>query len=124
MRAYGQSKLANALFSRELARRWRSTAATSNAVNPGFVRTNIENKAPPVLKRLMKLFGPLMAKTPAQGAATTCYVATAPQLDGVSGEFFENCKPRVFRTGRPINDDDLAARLWRVSEELTGATWN
>jgi NAD(P)-dependent dehydrogenase (short-subunit alcohol dehydrogenase family) len=118
MRAYAQSKLANALFSRELARRLRHTRAASNAVNPGFVRTNIENRAPTVLKWMMKLAGPLVAKTPAQGAATTCYVATVPQLEGVSGEFFQDCRPLAFAGKHPLNDDDMAAKLWGVSEEL------
>jgi NAD(P)-dependent dehydrogenase (short-subunit alcohol dehydrogenase family) len=118
MRAYGQSKLANALFSRELARYLRGTHAVSNAVNPGFVRSNIANTAPRGLRWMMKFWGPLIAKTTAQGAATTCYVATSPELRGVSGEFFESCRRRIFPAKHPLNDDDMAAKLWKISEEL------
>jgi hypothetical protein len=67
---------------------------------------------------MMKFWGPLIAQTTARGAATTCYVATSPEIHGVSGEFFESCRRRIFPAKHPLNDDDMAATLWKISEEL------
>lgn len=118
--AYGQSKLANYLFTRELARRLRGTRATANALHPGLILTNIVRHLPAWQQRAFGLVGPLVAKNPEQGAATSCYVASSPLLDGVSGYFFTDCNP-VKPAGPHMEDDALAARLWAVSEELTRA---
>jgi NAD(P)-dependent dehydrogenase (short-subunit alcohol dehydrogenase family) len=115
--AYGQSKLANYLFTRELARRLRGTDATANALHPGLIVTNIVRNLPGWQRRAFELAGGLVAKTAGQGAATTCYVATSPLLDGASGWFFSDCNP-VKPAGPHMEDDALAARLWQVSEEL------
>ena len=117
--AYGQSKLANALFSRELARRYAETNVSSNAVHPGMVATNlgryITGKPRDPDAPLRKGF-----KTSDQGAATQVYVGADPRLAKVSGYYFEDCNP-VTPDGPHMQDDALALRLWEVSEELTAA---
>ena len=116
-RAYGHSKLANGLHSLELARRIEGTAATSNAVHPGVVGTNIARNLPAWQEIAFNVAGYLFLKSPAQGAATTCYVATNPDLQHVSGCYFADCNPET--PSANMRDADMAARLWEVSEELT-----
>jgi len=118
MTAYAQSKLANALFSLELARRLKGSTATSNALHPGFIHTNIGRNAPAPIRVAGKLFG-WLGKTTEQGAATTCYVATSPRLSQVSGEFFVDCNPVSVAGAAHIENKGMAAKLWQVSEELT-----
>lgn len=114
--AYGQTKLANALFSLELAKRYEGTSVTSNSVHPGMVATNlgryITGKPRDPNEPLREGF-----KTPEQGAATQVYVAVHSNLDGVSGYYFEDCNP-VEPDGPHMRDYQLSARLWDVSEEL------
>lgn len=107
--AYGHSKLANGLFSLELARRLKDTDATSNSLHPGSVATNIFRNAERSSsgRRLKNL---------AEGAATTCYVATHPALAGVSGYYFVDCNPE--EPSEAMQDADMARRLWDVSEDL------
>lgn len=107
--AYGHSKLANGLFALELARRLADTTATSNSLHPGSVDTNIFRNATrnnPARK----------LKTAAEGAATQCYLASHPALTGVSGYYFADCNP--VEPSPQMQDAELAARLWRVSEDL------
>ena len=113
--AYGQSKLANGLFSRELARRLANTRATSNSLHPGFIRTNLTRYLPG---------GDDEDATPSarmksipQGAATTCYVSAHPALKRVTGYYFADCNLAL--PNAHMQDDEMAARLWTVSEELT-----
>jgi NAD(P)-dependent dehydrogenase (short-subunit alcohol dehydrogenase family) len=117
--AYGQTKLANALFSRELARRYAGTRIASNSVHPGMVATNLGRyfigKPRDPDEPLRKGF-----KTADQGAATQVYVAADPRLKGVSGYYFEDCNP-VDPEGPHMHDETLALKLWEVSEELTAA---
>ena len=115
--AYGQSKLANALFSRELARRYAGTSVTSNSVHPGVVATNLGRY---FMKQPRDPDAPLRPgmKTVDQGTATQVYVAADPRLEGVSGYYFEDCNP-VEPEGPHMHDDELALKLWEVSEELT-----
>jgi len=114
--AYGQTKLANALFSLELAKRYEGTSVTANAVHPGMVATNlgryITGKPRDPNEPLREGF-----KTAEQGAATQVYVAIHPNLDGVSGYYFEDCNP-VEPDGPHMNDYELSAKLWEVSEAL------
>lgn len=117
---YGQSKLANVLFTLELARRLAGTRATANALRPGVIPTNLGRHMPAWKPLLLKTIGRVFTKTIPQGAATTCYVATAPALADVSGYFFEDCNPIV--AGGHTDDRAMAARLWAVSTELT-APW-
>lgn len=110
---YGQSKLANGLFSRELARRIAKTDATSNSLHPGVIKTNLIRH----MAGLADDDGSWADKDIPQGAATQCYVATAPGLAGVSGLYFKDCNPST--PNDQMLDDAVAARLWTVSEELT-----
>jgi len=109
--AYGHSKLANGLFSLELARKLEGTNATSNSLHPGGVQTNITRN----LARGMGAFR--LPKTVEQGAATTCYVAASPDLSGVSGFYFADCN--VVQPGGYMEDTAMATQLWEVSEDLT-----
>ncbi|MGV8910043.1 MAG: SDR family oxidoreductase [Propionicimonas sp.] len=117
-RAYNQSKLANVLFTYELARRLQATSVTANALHPGVVSTSFGAEDP---GRIQRLFVPLMRpfmKTPAQGAATSIHLAWDPDLEHVSGQFFANSKPR--RSSKRSYDQAAAARLWQVSADLVG----
>jgi NAD(P)-dependent dehydrogenase (short-subunit alcohol dehydrogenase family) len=116
-RAYGQSKLANVLFSLELAKRLDDTNATSNSLRPGVIPTNLGRHLPQWQVWALRTIGKPFTKTIPQGAATTCYVATSPVLNNVSGLFFNHCNPH--RPGGHTENAALAARLWTVSEELT-----
>ena len=116
---YGQSKLATALFSRELARRYADANFTSNSVHPGMVATNLGRY---ITGKMRDPEAPLRKgfKTADQGASTQVYVAADPRLAGVSGYYFEDCNPVV--PDSPLMEDDaLALKLWDVSEELTAA---
>lgn len=113
---YGQSKLANLLFAKELSRRFAGTKRTSNAVHPGVIHTNLSRHMNPVAALGFVVAGPLALKSVPQGAATQTYVATHPSLAAVTGEYFADCnvaKPRA-----DANDPALAQRLWTVSEEI------
>ena len=115
-KAYGQSKLANLLFAKHLATRLRGTAQTANAVHPGVIKTNLANRTSLVVRLGLSLAEPIALKSVEQGAATQCYVATRPELDGVSGEYFQDCnlaKPSAF-----AQDSALAERLWQESERI------
>jgi len=113
---YGQTKLANALFSLELSLRYVDTPLTSNAIHPGVVATNLgrymSSKPKDPDEPLRKGF-----KHPDQGAATQVYVAIDRRLEGVSGYYFEDCNPSEMK-GPYANDVELAAKLWDVSEQL------
>jgi NAD(P)-dependent dehydrogenase (short-subunit alcohol dehydrogenase family) len=109
---YGHSKLANGLFSLQLARRLKGTQATSNCVHPGVTRTNILRDIP-----LRDLSSVTYDKSVGQGAATPCYVATNPALATVSGEYFVDCNPA--EQSQYQTDKAMAARLWNVSTDLT-----
>ena len=116
-RAYGQSKLANALFSLELAQRLSGTNATSNSMNPGAVLTNLQRHAPAWAVKLGDWIGPAFMKSPAEGASTICYLAAHPIMAGVGGHYFIDCNP--VSLGGNSEDRAMASRLWEVSEELT-----
>jgi NAD(P)-dependent dehydrogenase (short-subunit alcohol dehydrogenase family) len=117
-RAYQQSKLANILFTRELARRLERTGVTANALHPGFVRTNFFKDFPGWRGWTFNLLASMLAISPEEGALTSIHLATSPEVAGVSGQYFAKSKPA---TSSPQSHDRAAAeRLWRVSEELTG----
>jgi NAD(P)-dependent dehydrogenase (short-subunit alcohol dehydrogenase family) len=116
--AYGQSKLAVALFSQQLSRRLEGTTVTSNAVHPGVIMTNLGRHYPTWKIKLSKLIGWTFMRSVEQGVATTCYVATNPELANVSGQMFFNCSP-LTPEGNHMSDRALAAKLWDVSVELT-----
>jgi NAD(P)-dependent dehydrogenase (short-subunit alcohol dehydrogenase family) len=117
-RAYNQSKLANILFSYELARKLRPDAVAANAVHPGVVSTAFGAEDPARTQRLLvPLLRPFM-KTATQGAATSIHVASAPILDGVTGCYFTNSQPK--RSAQRSYDEATAARLWRISANIVG----
>lgn len=116
---YGHSKLANILFSNELARRWKDLGITSNALNPGNVRSNItrNNRFLNALHR--SWFARMIVMTEAEGAKTSIYVATAPELDGVTGRFFD--KVREAKPSRASTNEEAARRLWEQSQKMVDA---
>jgi WW domain-containing oxidoreductase len=114
-RFYGQSKFANLLFAKELARRLAGTQRTANAVHPGVIRTNLIRHNP-ILNMAAAVFSPLLLKTVAQGAATQVYVATNPGLANVSGEYFADCNVATPRAD--AMSAATAKQLWEVSEQI------
>ena len=115
-RAYGQSKMANLLFAKELARRFAGTRKTANAVHPGVIKTNLGRHMNPVASFLFGTVGPLVLKSVPQGAATEVYVAVHPAVATTSGAYFADCN--VARPRPDADDPALAARLWEVSEKI------
>jgi retinol dehydrogenase-14 len=117
-RAYAQAKLANILFTYELDRRWEGTGITVNAAHPGAVNTNFGNESKPFFRFLMKLGKPFL-KSPAKGADTIVYLASSPEVEGVSGKYFAYRKE--IRSNRESYDREIWKRLWEVSEKLTAS---
>jgi NAD(P)-dependent dehydrogenase (short-subunit alcohol dehydrogenase family) len=117
MRVYCQTKLANVLFTRELARRLEGTAVTVNCVHPGNVATRFGQNNAGILDWGSRLIERLR-RSPEQGADTVVYLCTAPEVATVSGGYFADRKAR--RPSRGARRDDDARRLWDVSTTLTG----
>ncbi len=117
--AYAHSKLANTLFSLELARLLKGTRITSNSLHPGVINTNIARNVAPILRAGFGLFTKISGKTTEEGAATTCFVATSPLLGNISGEYFENCNAVRVVGDNHMHDKEMASRLWVLSEQLT-----
>lgn len=116
-KAYSQSKLANVLFTYELARHLEGTGVTVNALHPGFVATNFGASNGGLFKPFFRLVQ-LAAITPEQGAQTSLYLATSSEVEGVTGKYFTKCKP--VRSSPTSYDKDTARRLWEVSLAMTG----
>jgi len=117
MTVYGRSKLANILFTRELARRLEGSGVTVNAVHPGAVATGFaQNNG--VLSRLVMFLGRAVMRTPEKGAETSVHCCTAPELANVNGRYFANS--REARPNRFATNDADARRLWELSAKLTG----
>ncbi|XP_035418426.1 retinol dehydrogenase 14 [Cygnus atratus] len=117
---YSRSKLANILFARELARRLEGTGVTVNSLHPGIVRTNLGRHVniPLLAKPLFNLVSWAFFKTPLEGAQTSIYLASSPEVEGVSGKYFGDCKEEELL---PKAMDDLVARkLWDISEVMVG----
>jgi NAD(P)-dependent dehydrogenase (short-subunit alcohol dehydrogenase family) len=115
--AYGQSKLANILFTYELARRLARTGVTVNCLHPGGIASGLWTNNGPVARFVMKA-GRLFLKTPEQGAQTTIYLATSPSVEGITGKYFSNCKEKT--SNKESYDLGVARRLWDVSAQMTG----
>jgi len=115
-KAYGQSKLANLLFARELARRFEGSRRTANAVHPGVIATNLSRHMNVVARTAFALGKPLFLKSVEQGAATETYVAVHPDVADVSGEYFADCN--VAKSSRLGRDMQLASRLWEETERI------
>jgi retinol dehydrogenase 14 len=116
-KAYSQSKLANVLFTYELARRLEGTGVSANCLHPGAgIRTNFGSGVSGVLGFTVRALTPLM-KSPEKGAETSIYLASSPEVEGVSGRYF--AKKAEARSSVVSHDERLARRLWEVSAELT-----
>jgi NAD(P)-dependent dehydrogenase (short-subunit alcohol dehydrogenase family) len=115
--AYCESKLANILFTRELARRLEGTGVTATCLHPGVVRTGFGRQGPAFIRAFFKLAG-LFLVSPEQGAETIVYLASAAEAAETSGAYFEKCRER--QPSAAALDDRAAERLWQVSEQLTG----
>jgi NAD(P)-dependent dehydrogenase (short-subunit alcohol dehydrogenase family) len=118
-KAYGESKLANIYFTYELARRLDGSGVTVNALHPGFVATNFGVSNGGLLAPVFRLFQ-LAAITPQEGAQTTLYLAASPEVEGVTGQYFDRCK--AVRSSGVSYDPQIARRLWEISAEMTGLT--
>ncbi len=115
--AYGQSKLANVLFTYELARRLAGSGVTVNAVHPGAVATGFGENNAGAMRFAMRVFH-LFALTPEQGADTIVYLASSPDVEGVTGKYWVNRKPM---SSSPASYDEAAQkRLWAASAQMTG----
>ena len=120
MTAYSQSKLANVLFTYELARRLEGTNVTVNCLHPGFVNTRFgrDGDLSGLVGKLLPLVSRFMARTPERGADTAVYLASDPQFAQVTGKYFDTRKDT--RSSSESYDTAIAARLWTMSEEMTG----
>jgi NAD(P)-dependent dehydrogenase (short-subunit alcohol dehydrogenase family) len=116
-RAYSQSKLANVMFSYELARRLEGTGVTATVLHPGVVRTSFGAEDQAAYFAVMVGVARLFMKTPAQGARTPIYLASSPEVEGISGRYYVNRKPKT--SGNASYDTTAAARLWQASAGLT-----
>lgn len=112
--AYANSKLANVLFTYELARRLKGTGVTANCLHPGGVGTNLFRGLPKFLQVLIKL----VTISPERGARTSIYLASSPEVEGVTGKYF--ARSRQQESSEPSRNEEAARRLWELSEDLTG----
>ena len=115
MKAYAQSKLANVLFAAELARKLKATKVTSNSLHPGVVATKFGVTAGPANNFFYRVFGFLM-ETPAQGARTSIYAASSPELEGVTGKYLSACK--ITKPSAEAVNENVAKKLWDLSAKL------
>jgi len=118
MKAYTRSKLANVLFAAELARRLAGTGVTSNSLHPGSVATNIWSGAPAWAKPLIQILYRPFFLSPEKGGSFIVQLAAAPELEGVTGKYFETGK--MVAPAPLAQDEALARRLWDVSAAMTG----
>lgn len=116
-RAYGQSKLANVLFTYELARRLEGTGVTANVLHPGLVASGFGRNNGALMNLAMRIVQ-RFALTSERGASTSIYLASSPEVEGVSGKYFELSKAKA--SSKESYDVEAARKLWGISEELTG----
>lgn len=118
MKAYARSKLANILFTYELARRLEGSTVTVNALHPGHIATDIWRTNFSVLGPILKWIMGFFAITPEEGAKTSIYLASSPEVEGLTGQYY--VKREVVQSSPLSYDQNLARQLWRVSEQLSG----
>ena len=118
VRGYGNTKLCNILFTRELARRIAGTGVTANCLHPGFVATRFGDNARGALRTGIAIAKRLFALTPEEGANTMVYLASSPQVSGRSGGYYDRCAPAV--PSQAAQSDGDARRLWQLSVAITG----
>lgn len=116
-RVYANSKLANVLFTHSLSKRLEGTRVTTNAVHPGVVRSGFGHNTQGYFRWIVKLGAPFFLSAEG-GAKTSIYLASSPEVDGVSGKYFIRCRKR--KPSAAARDDALAEQLWRESARLTG----
>ena len=118
--AYGQSKLANILFTKKLSYLYEKKGLTANCLHPGFVSTSIgaQNKNVTFFASLIKWISPLIAKSSEKGAKTSIYLCSSEEVSTISGEYFIDCKKSKITQGARSKED--AEKLWKISSELTG----
>ena len=116
--AYGQSKLANILFTRELAKHLEGTGVTANSLHPGAIKTELGRNMGGRFESMLMRFLFLFFKTPTEGAQTNIYLAVSEEVEGVSGLYFADCK--VKQPSRGARDDEAAKKLWEISVESVG----
>jgi NAD(P)-dependent dehydrogenase (short-subunit alcohol dehydrogenase family) len=119
-RVYSHSKLANVMFTYELARRIDGTGVTANALHPGVVATNFGNSGGALFRLGVRLVRPFFISS-AKGARTSIYLAASPEVEGISGKYFVN--ERETRSSPASYDESAQRRLWEESERLTGVRW-
>jgi retinol dehydrogenase 14 len=119
-RAYSQSKLANVMFTYELARRLEGTGVTATVCHPGVVATSFGAEDPAAHMAAMTRVARLLMKAPAQGALTPVYLASSPEVEGITGRYFAGRKPKT--SSKASYDTAAAARLWQASAGLAGLT--
>jgi NAD(P)-dependent dehydrogenase (short-subunit alcohol dehydrogenase family) len=117
MQVYGKTKLANIMFTYELAERLEGTGVTANCMHPGGVNTNFGNNQGGPMNLLFRLFKPFM-RSPEQGADTLIYLASSPEVEGMTGKYLADRKVKA--ASDAAYDETTRKRLWEVSEELTG----
>jgi NAD(P)-dependent dehydrogenase (short-subunit alcohol dehydrogenase family) len=116
-KAYGQSKLANILFTKELSKRSIGSGVGSNCFHPGGVRTSLVQSSPWYYRLIWAIVSPFLV-SPWKGADTAIYLASSPEVEGISGKYF--VKRKEVTLSDSADDSYAAARLWKISEELTG----
>ena len=116
-RSYANSKLANILFTRELARRLDGTGVTASCAHPGVVRTGFGRESKPLLKLGITIARPFMA-SPERGADTIVYLASSPEVAGQTGGYYVKRQRR--EPSAAARDDTAARELWELSEKMTG----
>ncbi|MFO0661190.1 MAG: SDR family oxidoreductase [Polyangiaceae bacterium] len=114
---YGMTKLCNILFTYELARRLEGSGVTANCLHPGAIATGFGQSGNAFMRFVMKLGKPFIL-TPEKGARTQIYLASSPEVEGVSGKYFDRCKPR--KSNAQSYDVTVAKKLWEASERLCG----
>jgi NAD(P)-dependent dehydrogenase (short-subunit alcohol dehydrogenase family) len=117
MRIYGRSKLANILFTNELARRLEGSGVTANCLHPGTVATRLGSQNGALARMLIASLRPFL-RTPEDGASTTIYLAASPEVASVTGGYFIDCRPA--RSSQESRNPEIARRLWDRSAEMTG----
>jgi NAD(P)-dependent dehydrogenase (short-subunit alcohol dehydrogenase family) len=117
-RVYGRSKLANILFTRELARRLEGSGITANCLHPGFVASRFGDNNPGLPRLGIGIAKRFFALSPEQGAETVVYLAASPDAAGVTGGYFDKCRVRL--PSAEAQDDAAARRLWDESAKLAG----
>jgi NAD(P)-dependent dehydrogenase (short-subunit alcohol dehydrogenase family) len=118
LQQYNNTKLANVLFAYALARRLKGTRVTSNALHPGFVASSFGHNNRGPMGYLLWLAQKVAAVSPKKGARTSIYLASSPEVEGVTGKYFQDCKeaPSLVST----HDEALQERLWQVTAKMTG----